>query len=78
MKKEAQYRVNLPPGKSISQIRAWCKKNLNGGFKVTYHRIYDAHKKKWVRNYVKPVMIRFREEGDALAFKLIWSKNDAE
>ena len=76
MNKPAQYRVEIPPGKNIEQMRAWCKKNLSSVVKVTYRRKYDAKKRKWVRDYASGPMFRFREEGDALAFKLIWFEKD--
>lgn len=76
MNKSPQYRVDLPLGQNVEQMRAWCKKNLNGGFKVTYHRKYNEKKKKWGRDYKKGIMLRFREEGDALAFKLIWLESN--
>ena len=74
MNKPAQYRVAIPQGKNIEQMRAWCKKNLSGRVKVTYRRKYNEQKKKWVRAG-KP-MFRFKEDSDALAFKLIWVETD--
>ena len=76
MNNPAQYRVDIPFGKNIEQMRAWCKENLRGIVKVTYRRKYDEKKKKWVRDYDSGPMFRFREEGDALAFKLIWLENN--
>lgn len=70
MNNEAQYRVAIPRDKNIEQMRAWCKKNLSSKVKVTYRRKYDEQKKKWVRT--GEPMFRFKEDSDALAFKLIW------
>ncbi len=76
MNKQAQYRVAIPPGKNIEQMRSWCKKNLNGQVKLTWKRRFSKVKGKWVRDYASGPMFRFREEGDAMAFKLIWFETD--
>jgi len=75
MKKSTQYRVDIPPGANIEQMRVWCKKNLLSVVKVTYRRKYDEKRKKWVRDYDRGPMFRFREEGDAMVFKLMWLEN---
>ncbi len=76
MNHPAQYRVDIPKDANIEQMRAWCKKHLTSVVKLTFRRKYDKQKKKWVPDYKSGAMFRFREEGDALYFKLMWTEED--
>jgi len=69
---KSYYRVELPIDKNIDSLREWCKQYLRNSIKLTYKRKYDKNKRKWVRDYNSNPMFRFKDESDALAFKLIW------
>lgn len=76
MKPKMQYRVPLPKGKSVEELREWCNDNLNGRVRLAYLKKYNKRKKKWVRDYTQRKMFRFVDDSDAMAFKLKWTVYD--
>lgn len=67
-------RLPIPRSKELSEVKAWCRKYLNGRTKIKYHRKCDPKTGKWGRDYNRSPMIRFLDDADALAFKIQWTE----
>lgn len=67
-------RLPIPDGVELGEIRDWCKRWLNDRVKIKYHRTKDRKTGKWGRDLFKEPVLRFRNEGDAVAFKLYWTE----
>lgn len=59
------------PNAELEDIRAWCKKFLNGRIKLKYYKKQNRNG-KWVRDYTRTPVIRFTNKTDIIAFKLRW------